>query len=178
MVRHWHEWRGLWLKKITLRHMFDKTVLLIPVYCTIVIWHCLKPFIQYTLLWGRDRSNIINNETISVNIVVTPHERGVSNLRQFDCLFNRWVHRQRKQQSSHHWPFVRGIHRWSSHKGPVTRKAFARHNVVMNYQTRTHTVYPMAYTHHPFVFFWCTNIPFLGESMWFLYPYFTVLLHW
>ena len=148
--------------------MFDIKVLLIPVSYTIVIWYCLKPFIQQRisemnveLLWlngfrqcrvfhygywlrerfvrvlhiavrHRSRSNIINSETIKVNIVVTSHERGISNLRQFDCLFNRWDHRHTGDG------FLPQI------KGPVTRKTFACHNVVMNYQTRTRTVYPMA----------------------------------
>ena len=41
---------------------------------------------------------------------------------------------QRKHQSSASLAFVRGIHRWSvnsPHKGPVTRKMFPFHDVIM-----------------------------------------------
>ena len=43
---------------------------------------------------------------------------------------------QRKHQSSTSLPVVRGIHRWpvnSSHKGPVTRKMFPPHDVILTY---------------------------------------------
>ena len=41
---------------------------------------------------------------------------------------------QRKHQCPRHWPFVGEIHRWtvdSPYKGPVTRKAFPCHDVIL-----------------------------------------------
>ena len=60
---------------------------------------------------------------------------GVSNHQPDECLLNRlFSHRSKKYQSSASLAFVRGIHRWSvnsPHKGPVTRKMFPFHNVIM-----------------------------------------------
>ena len=60
-------------------------------------------------------------------ITMTSHERHVvSNYRSFNPLFNSLCGpTSKKRRSLHHWPFVRGIHRWPlkpPHKGPVTRK--------------------------------------------------------
>ena len=48
------------------------------------------------------------------SITITSHERRVvSNHRSFDCLFNSLCGlKSKRHQSPHHWPFVRGIHRW------------------------------------------------------------------
>ena len=64
---------------------------------------------------------------IKVSITLTSHKRNVvSNHRSFDCLFNRLCRpTSKKHQSSHYWPFLRGIHRSplnSQHKGPGTRE--------------------------------------------------------
>ena len=50
---------------------------------------------------------------------------------------------QRKHQSSASLAFVRGIHRWpmdSPHKGPVTRKIFPFHDVIMYYSGHCHNI--------------------------------------
>ena len=64
---------------------------------------------------------------IGQSITMTSHERYlISNHHTFNCLFKILCGPiSEKHQSSHYWPFVRGIHRWpvnSPHKGPVTRK--------------------------------------------------------
>ena len=60
----------------------------------------------------------------------------VSNHQRLDCLLNRWVVIQRKQQSSASLAFARGIHRSpvdSPHKGPVTQKMFPFDDVIMHH---------------------------------------------
>ena len=52
----------------------------------------------------------------------------VSNHRRLDSLLNRLF--GKKHQSCASLAFVRGIHRWT-HKGPVTRKMFPFHDVIM-----------------------------------------------
>ena len=57
---------------------------------------------------------------------------------------------QRKYQSQHYWPFVRGIHQWlvdSPHKGPVNQKAFPLHDVIMCKLSNSDRMYVHACLH-------------------------------
>ena len=57
---------------------------------------------------------------------------GVSNHQRIDCLPKRLFRRRSKKTSKFCVIyFARGIHRWSMHKGPVTRKMFPFDNVIM-----------------------------------------------
>ena len=62
---------------------------------------------------------------------------GVANHQPHDCLLNHsFRHRSKKYQSSASLAFVWIIHWWpmnSQHKGPVTRKMFPFHDVIMFY---------------------------------------------
>ena len=60
----------------------------------------------------------------------------VSNHQRLDCLLNRLFRRRSKKTSKLRATslYVRGIHRWlldSPHKGPVTRKMFPFHDVII-----------------------------------------------
>ena len=69
---------------------------------------------------------------IKVQVLHYNERDGVSNHGHLDCLLNRAD--QRTHQSSASLAFVRGIYRWpmhSPHKGPVTRKMFSFHDVIM-----------------------------------------------
>ena len=49
-----------------------------------------------------------------------------------------------------HWPFVRGIHRWSvnsPHKGPVTRKKLPFDDVIMNLHMQNYLNFEYAFIH-------------------------------
>ena len=87
-------------------------------------------------LWRKFRQN----GDISVLVKRTLRWRqngrdGVSNHQPYDCLLNRYSHRnQRKHQGSASLAFVWGIHRGlvnSPHKWPVTRKSIPFDDVVM-----------------------------------------------
>ena len=105
--------------------------------------------------WCNQRQILINNKHTSYvscvhhqsQLFVIPLPRtlqwhcnerdGVSNHQPHDCLPNRLLGaNQRKHQSSASLAFVRGIHRWpvnSPHKGPVMRKRFPFHDIIMTY---------------------------------------------
>ena len=63
-----------------------------------------------------------------------------------------------------YWPFVRGIHRWpvnSPHKGPVTRKMFPFHDVIMVVPEHTKVLRHQCWIADPvFLFYvvWLSNI--------------------
>ena len=88
---------------------------------------------------------------------------------------------QRKRQSSASLAFVRGIHRWpvnSPHKGPVTRKMFPFHEIIMGHRgditwTSTHWGWDkMAAIFHIFsnAFSWMKIYKFQLRFHWSLFP--------
>ena len=72
--------------------------------------------------------------------VMSQERHGVSDHRPFNCPFNiLFGLTSKKHQKSNHWSFVKGIHRWpviSPHEGPVMRKAFPYHDVIMLLQNQ------------------------------------------
>ena len=86
-------------------------------------------------------------------IAMTSHERYVaSNHLPFGYLFKILSGPTSKEhRRPHHWPFVRGIHRWpvnSPHKGPVKREKSSiwwRHHILM---------------------LWCNMAQFMQGSLW------------
>ena len=92
---------------------------------------CFFPFVL------QDHSTGTDTIVYVTNIMITSHEHHVvSNRRLLELLFNSFSGpTSKKHQSPHHWPFVRGIHRWpvnSPNKGPVTRKKLPFDDVTMN----------------------------------------------
>ena len=87
----------------------------IPQKCLTTIFHFLLVY-STSLQWR-------NNERY-----------GVSNPQPHDCLFSRLFRHRSKKTSELRVTFLWGIHRWpvnSPHKGPVTRKMFPFHDVIM-----------------------------------------------
>ena len=64
---------------------------------------------------------------------------GTSNHWHLNCFIQQHVQYKNKENANalHHWPFVRGIQQWlvdSPHKGPVMKKAFPCHGIIMTHR--------------------------------------------
>ena len=60
--------------------------------------------------------------------------RGISNQRQFDCLFDRLCMHEGNIKAMHHWSFVRGSYWWLldfHQEGPAKHKVFQCHEIIM-----------------------------------------------
>ena len=86
--------------------------------CFWLFQHCLLIFFfLFTLQWQHNECDGVSNHRVSISWSSV-------------CLGADQI----KHQSSASLAFVRGIHRWvmdSPHKGPVTRKMFPFHDVIM-----------------------------------------------
>ena len=91
-----------------------------------------KCFHLMTSSW-RKHKETTHNQTVSTRRYMNRFM--FSNHLPFGCLFNSLSGPiSKKHQSFHNWSFVRGIHQWpvnSPHIGPITRKKFPFHDVIM-----------------------------------------------
>ena len=144
---------------IHLRHFFFKTWCIIT-HCKYAHDFLCSPHCRaaISLQWRHNGRDSVSNHQ--------PHEC------LLNCLFRR---RFKKNQSSASLAFVRGIHRWpvnSLHKGPVTRKLFPFHDVIMwttNYTTsfRAHGKTNVSTTTNPTL----TSMSFYTLAKWTRYIY-------
>ena len=84
-------------------------------------------------LWAQYNPCHQSNNMICYTQHLSHNQRdGVSNHQRIDCLL-KCLFRRRSKKTSKFCViyFARGIHRWSLHKGPVTRKMFPFDNVIM-----------------------------------------------
>ena len=86
-------------------------------------------------------ANVLKSTHSKHAITVTSHElHVVSNHRPFGCLFNSLLRLTSKKTSKLRYSSsVRGIHRppaYFTHKGPVTRKVFPFHDIIMPWLAR------------------------------------------
>ena len=104
---------------------------------------------------GASRHQIHPNHSIDVKW--PPTHRLIH--RHIDCLFSSLFNLTLKGniKAPYHWHFLKGIHRWpmdSPHKGPVMRKLFPFHDVIIRLQWLDLIV-----AWHRFDTCMCTQIP-------------------
>ena len=105
----------------------------------------------YTIYIFRKTTIHTFEQHVGSTITVTSYGEhdSVSNHQPQDCLLNRLtIRRSKKHQSSASLAFVRGIHRGpvnSPHKGPVTRKMFPFHDVIMSCENLPYNTFLIQY---------------------------------